>query len=214
LHQLSGLDQGLLRQAFTHSSTGEKNNERLEFLGDAILDSIISEYLYIGMPEAQEHYLTRLRAYLVNKNALADIGTKLELSKYLILGEGERQTGGHKRDSNLADAFEALIAAIFLSLGYEPTKEFILKVYVEWLNNLPSEASLKDSKTRLQEFLQKNSFALPEYEIISEQGKPHNKTFVVRGTALDISEQAKGKSRKEAEQRVAELLFIKLQKRS
>lgn len=208
-HKLDELDQGLLRQAFTHSSVGKKNNERLEFLGDAILDSVLSEYLYRHLPKAQEHYLTRLRAHLVNKKALVKQADMLGLSDLLILGAGEKQTGGHKRDSNLADGFEALLGAIFLASSYKKVKKFILRVYADELENLPSEKSLKDAKTQLQEWLQKHGFDLPQYKILSEEGKPHNKTFTVIGKAGKFEEKAVGKSRKKAEQKVAALLLEK-----
>jgi len=208
-HDLTELDQGLLRQAFTHSSVGKKNNERLEFLGDAVLDSVLSEYLYLHLPNAQENYMTRLRAHLVNKQALASLANQLELYNCIILGAGEKQTGGHKRDSNLADAFEALLGAILLSGGYSQVKAFILKVYQNEFAQLPTENSLKDPKTQLQEFLQKNALELPHYKILSEEGKPHNRTFTVFGETKLYQAQAKGKSRKQAEQRVAELLLEK-----
>jgi len=209
-YSLDGIDEGLLRQAFTHSSASKENNERLEFLGDAILDSALSEYLFLTLPDAQENYLTRLRSHLVNKHALAELGNELELFSYLSLGEGEKQTGGHKRASNLADAFEALLGAIFLSLGYQKVKDFILHIYTNKLQELPTETDLKDPKTCLQEYLQKQNLDLPEYKITNEIGKPHNKTFTVQASAGVFTESANGKSRKAAEQAVAKILLDKL----
>lgn len=208
-YELDDLDEGLLRQAFTHSSVGKKNNERLEFLGDAVLDCILSEFLYDELPKAQEDYMTRLRAHLVNKRALAKIANELEFYDFIILGEGEKQTGGHKRDSNLADAFEALIGAIFLSANYKRARRFILEVYADELANLPKDSALKDPKTRLQEWLQKHGMELPKYKILAEEGKPHNKTFTVQGKVENFKEAANGKSRKQAEQKVAELLLTR-----
>ena len=213
-YSLLHIDKGLLRQAFTHSSAANKNNERLEFLGDAILGCIIAEKLYVQLPEAKEHYLTRLRAHLVNKNALAALAEKLEFSEMLILGEGERKTGGRQRHSILADAFEAVIGAIFVSAGYTETRDFVLRVYAELLNALPSESILKDPKTRLQEWLQQRGFAIPQYTIVAESGKPHDKLFTVE-VRVEVKPkgkmqsehyftQAQGNSRRAAEQQAAQ----------
>lgn len=179
---LENINEGLLRQAFTHSSAGKYDNERLEFLGDAVLGCVIAEYLFIYNEEAQEHYLTRLRAHLVNKEALAAAASRLGFSELIILGQGERSTGGKQRSSILADAFEAVIGAVFLSQGYAKVREFILEVYTTELSRLPSEEKLKDSKSRLQEWLQQRGQALPEYHIVSETGKPHAKLFDVEIT--------------------------------
>lgn len=218
-HALNNIDQGLLRQAFTHSSMGKNNNERLEFLGDAILGCIIAETLYQQLPDAKEHYLTRLRAHLVNKKALARLAKELDLSSLMILGQGERQTGGKQRDSILADTLEAVLGAVFLSSGYAKAREFVLSVYARALKELPVEDELKDPKTRLQEWLQQRGLPVPDYQIIAESGKPHAKTFTVelavRASAKDpetaeIRLRANGKSRRAAEQQVAEDVLLQL----
>ncbi len=210
------IDQGLLRQAFTHSSLSKQNNERLEFFGDAVLDCILSEELYLKFPNAKENYLTRLRSHLVNKNTLAQLAQELSFSAMVRLGEGERRTGGRQRDSVLADAFEAVIGAIFLSLNYQKTKDYILKIYADLLNDLPSEAELKDPKTRLQEYLQQRALPIPQYQIVEESGKPHDKTFVVE-VSVDVKTaekiivrktlRASGNSRRSAEQQSAQVIL-------
>ena len=211
--ELGNIDQGLLRQAFTHSSAGKINNERLEFFGDAVLDCILSEELYLKLPTAKENYLTRLRSHLVNKSTLSNLAQELNFSEMVLLGEGERRTGGRHRNSVLADAFEAVIGAVFLSLGYMKTKEFLLTVYSDLLQNLPNESELKDSKTRLQEYLQQRALPIPQYQIVAESGKPHDKTFVVEvSVELKSSEKnninktmrASGSSRRIAEQQSAQ----------
>lgn len=218
-HGLNEIDQGLLRQAFTHSSLGKVNNERLEFFGDAVLDCILSEELYLMFPSAKENYLTRLRSHLVNKNTLSQLAQKLNFSDLVLLGEGERRTGGRQRDSVLADAFEAVIGAIFLSSNYLKTKKYILNIYTELLNNLPCENELKDPKTRLQEYLQHRSLSIPQYQIVDESGKPHDKTFVVE-VSVEIKNQdkklvkktlrASGNSRRAAEQQSAQEILEKI----
>ena len=211
--ELEGIDEGLLRQAFTHSSAGKINNERLEFFGDAVLDCVLSEELYLKLPTAKENYLTRLRSHLVNKSTLSNLAQELIFSDMVLLGEGERRTGGRHRNSVLADAFEAVIGAVFLSLGYMKTKEFLLTVYSDLLHNLPNESELKDSKTRLQEYLQQRALPIPKYQIVAESGKPHDKTFVVEvSVELKNSEKkninktmrASGSSRRIAEQQSAQ----------
>jgi len=218
-YALGAIDKGLLRQAFTHSSAAKKNNERLEFLGDAILGSVIAAELFQQLPNAQEHYLTRLRAHLVNKTALSELANALQLSELLILGQGERQTGGKQRDSILADSLEAVIGAIFVAQGYAKARKFVVEIYTSKLASLPAEDELKDPKTRLQEWLQQRGHPVPEYKIIAEVGKPHNKTFTVEACVRfkdknkqkqELSLQAQGRSRRIAEQQVAEELLVRL----
>ena len=211
--ELGDIDQGLLRQAFTHSSAGKTNNERLEFFGDAVLDCILSEELYLKFPDAKENYLTRLRSHLVNKQTLSRLAQGLNFSDMVLLGEGERRTGGRHRNSVLADALEAVIGAIFFSTNYLKTKEFLLTVYCDLLQNLPSESELKDPKTRLQEYLQQRALPIPQYQIVAESGKPHDKTFVVEVSVeiktaekeiIKKSFRASGSSRRTAEQQAAQ----------
>jgi len=218
-HNFAILDQGLLRQAFTHSSVGKKNNERLEFFGDAILGCVIAEVLYLKFPNAKENYLTRLRSHLVNKKTLSELARSLNFSEMVLLGEGERRTGGRHRDSVLADAFEAVIGAIFISTNYLRAKEYILSVYSKLLEDLPKESDLKDPKTRLQEYLQQRALPIPQYAIVDESGKPHDKTFVVEVSVeirntdkKNISKtlRATGSSRRAAEQQSAQELLEQL----
>ena len=215
-YDLGNIDKGLLRQAFTHSSAGKINNERLEFFGDAVLDCVLSEELYLKLPSAKENYLTRLRSHLVNKNTLSQIAQELNFSEMVLLGEGERRTGGRHRNSVLADAFEAVIGAVFLSSDYMKTKEFLLSVYSNLLQNLPEESELKDPKTRLQEYLQQRALPIPQYEIVAESGKPHDKTFVVEVSVeikntekknITQSIRASGSSRRIAEQQSAQAML-------
>ena len=211
--ELGDIDKGLLRQAFTHSSVGKTNNERLEFFGDAVLDCILSEELYLKFPDAKENYLTRLRSHLVNKQTLSQLAQGLNFSDMVLLGEGERRTGGRHRNSILADAFEAVIGAIFFSTNYLKTKNFLLTVYSDLLQNLPSESELKDPKTRLQEYLQQRALPIPQYKIVAESGKPHDKIFVVEVSVeiknaekeiINKSFRASGSSRRIAEQQSAQ----------
>ena len=217
--ELDNIDKGLLRQAFTHSSAGKTNNERLEFFGDAVLDCVLSEELYIKLPTAKENYLTRLRSHLVNKSTLSNLAQELNFSEMVLLGEGERRTGGRHRNSVLADAFEAVIGAVFLSLGYMKTKEFLLTVYSDLLQNLPNESELKDPKTRLQEYLQQRALPIPQYQIVAESGKPHDKTFVVEVSVelknaekknINKTKRASGSSRRIAEQQSAQEILEQL----
>ncbi len=212
-YELGDIDKGLLRQAFTHSSAGKVNNERLEFFGDAVLDCVLSEELYLKLPTAKENYLTRLRSHLVNKNTLSQLAQELNFSEMVLLGEGERRTGGRHRNSVLADAFEAVIGAVFLSSSYMKTKEFLLTVYSDLLESLPNESELKDPKTRLQEYLQQRALPIPLYQIVAESGKPHDKTFVVEVCVelknaekknINKTMRASGSSRRIAEQQSAQ----------
>ncbi|MBT8141109.1 MAG: ribonuclease III [Gammaproteobacteria bacterium] len=210
-HNLQQLDQGLLRQAFTHSSAGKPNNERLEFLGDAVLGCVIAELLFQALPNAKEHYLTRLRAHLVNKQSLSILAESLNFSDMVILGQGERSTGGKHRRSILADALEAVIGAVHLDMGYQAVTDFVRAIFTDMLNDLPTEEDLKAPKTRLQEWLQKRGQPIPEYAIVDETGKAHAKTFTVeakieiknKARTESFSQQARGSSRRAAEQQAA-----------
>lgn len=206
----------LLQKAITHRSFAGSNNERFEFLGDALLGVIIAEDLFARFPKATEGQLTRLRASLVKKESLYDIADYLELNKYILLGEGELRSGGLQRQSILSDCVEAVIAAIYLDSDFISCKKIILKLYESKLNNLSLDSSDKDPKTILQELLQAKHIHLPEYTIIAESGLAHNKSFSVRCTIndLNIITEAQAKNRREAEQQAALLAFqiIKEQK--
>lgn len=198
-------DPGLFARALTHRSAKGRNNERLEYLGDAILDFVISDALFRLRPHADEGDLSRLRSALVKDATLAAIASDLEIGEHIILGDGERKTGGHRRQSILADALEALFGAIYLDAGFDATKSVIERIYSERLASLPEASELRDSKTRLQEWLQARKFALPVYELIEESGQDHKKRFLVTCTVTEFSETTRGEaaSRRSAEQLAA-----------
>ena len=195
----------LLEQAITHRSAGGTNNERLEFLGDAVLGMVIAEVLYHQFPQASEGELSRLRATLVRKPTLAEIARSLELGEFLKLGSGELKSGGFRRDSILSDALEAIIGAIYLDDGSSTCRDWIHRRFASRLASLPAAAELKDYKTRLQEFLQSTGIALPEYVVIAVRGQAHAQTFEVecRVAERDSCTRGAGTSRRNAEQQAA-----------
>ncbi len=201
----------LLENALTHRSAPGGSNERLEFLGDAILDLVISAELYERRPDATEGDLSRLRAYLVNDASLARVASSLELGEYLRLGDGERKSGGHRRSSILADALEALFAAIYLDGGYTAARDVILACFGKQLADLPDADELRDPKTRLQEWLQKRGRPLPEYTLDDVSGKAHQQRFEVICT-LEGGESTRGEgtSRRRAEQASARRMLALL----
>ena len=206
-------DLALLDRAITHRSHAAANNERLEFLGDALINFVIGEYLFRMRPTAEEGALSRLRASLVREPSLAVLARDLKLGEAIKLGDGELKSGGWRRDSVLADTFEAVLGAIYLDGGFEVAKEVCLRVFDALLQQLPDPETLKDPKTRLQEWLQARSRPLPIYEVLSESGPPHRRQFVVRARLLDMEHTAEAfsNSRRSAEQKAAELLLQRLQ---
>ncbi len=166
-------NDSLFSQALTHRSATRHNNERLEFLGDAVLDFVISEAVYKARPDASEGDLSKLRSSLVKDASLAALASDLGLGEHLILGSGEQKTGGHRRESILADAMEAIFGAVFLDSGFEAAKKIIEHVFAQRLRQLPDAARLRDPKTRLQEWLQARSMQLPDYTLENEEGKDH-----------------------------------------
>jgi len=198
-------DASLLQQALTHRSASNRNNERLEFLGDAVLDFVVSEVLYEVRPEASEGDLSKLRASLVKDESLAELALQLGLGEHLILGTGERKTGGHRRESILADALEAIFGAVFLDNGFQAAKELINRVYEERYRDLPNVGDLRDPKTRLQEWLQARKMALPDYELANVSGQDHKRRFSVTCTVIEESAVTNGESttRRKAEQKAA-----------
>lgn len=202
-------DQSLIESALTHRSAPGKNNERMEFLGDAILGYIISNELYTRFPRAQEGQLSRLRASLVKGETLAVIARSLELGDYLIMGSGELKSGGYRRSSILADAFEAIIGAIYLDSNIDQAKEFILKFFNERLDSCDPAKAEKDPKTRLQEFLQAESASLPVYTVKKIEGEAHKQKFEVECylPERDIKQIAQGTSRRKAEQAAAQMIL-------
>lgn len=207
-------DKKLLELALTHRSVSGKNNERLEFLGDALLNFIIAESLYQRYPNLKEGELSRLRANLVNGSTLAALAREFKLGNCLILGIGELKSGGFQRDSILADTLEAIIAAIFLDADINICRERILNWYDSRLNNPLSMKQLKDPKTRLQEYLQSHHLPLPRYSILSIEGEAHAQTFYVQCQVEGISVITKsmGTTRRAAEQQAADDFLTEIEK--
>jgi len=198
----------LCRAALTHRSAHHDNNERLEFLGDAVLGMVIGEELFRRFPAASEGTLSRLRARLVSTGPLAAIGLGAGIGSMLRLGSGELRSGGFRRESILADATEALFGAIYLEGGVEAARELILGLYRERLEELRPEAELKDAKTRLQELLQGRGEALPVYSLEGASGEPHEQVFAVRchvrlAGGGELRADGAGSSRRRAEQEAA-----------
>jgi len=202
----------LFRQALTHRSATHRNNERLEFLGDAVLDFVVSEAVYLARPEASEGDLSKLRASLVKDDTLAEIALELDLGEHLILGSGERKTGGHRRESILADALEAIFGAVFLDSGFDAAKIVIDGVFETRYRDLPDVEDLRDPKTRLQEWLQARKMSLPEYELVQTSGQDHKRRFRVTCTIVETSALTDGESttRRKAEQKAARKMIDRL----
>jgi len=202
-------DAALLKQALTHRSVNKNNNERLEFLGDSILGCVISHELYHRFPLVDEGQLSRLRSSLVRGQTLAKLAKTLNLSETLVLGQGELKSGGFRRESIQADAFEAILGAIFLDSDYVTVSAVILKLYDELLSDASPDDSLKDFKTQLQELLQKKGHSLPIYELIKTKGQDHNAVFYVSChiKEFNLSVEENAKSIKRAEQACAESIL-------
>lgn len=198
-------DPDLLERALTHRSAGTSNYERLEFLGDSLVNFLIADALYRQQQEAGEGDLTRLRASLVKESSLAGIAAELELGDRLRLGPGEQTSGGFRRKSILADALEALLGAVYLDGGFDAAREVSAALFAQRLESLPDPETLKDPKTRLQELLQGRSLGLPEYVLEEAHGAEHARTFVVscRVAELECEARASGSSRRKAEQAAA-----------
>lgn len=198
-------DAGLLVLALTHRSYGRLNNERLEFLGDSVLNMLVAEWLYDSFPGAEEGTLSRLRAALVRRETLASLGGELGLGEHLWLGAGELKTGGARRRSILADALEAVIGAVFKDGGAESARSVVRRVFALRLAQVDPEAVTKDPKTRLQEHLQKRGSQVPEYRVVEVRGAPHDQHFVVecQASALGSPVRGEGRSRRSAEQDAA-----------
>lgn len=195
----------LLELALTHRSYGANNNERLEFLGDSILNFIIGEVLYNRFPDAREGQLSRIRSQLVKGETLAEIAREFELGECLILGEGEMKSGGHRRDSILADSVEALIGAIFTETEFETCRAHVLRWYESRLTSVSLEATDKDPKSRLQEYLQAQRKPLPDYEVVETLGEAHSHIFTIecRVAVLKQAVRAQASNRREAEKLAA-----------
>ncbi len=202
----------LLQRALTHRSYSTAHNERLEFLGDSVLNCTIAKYLYDTYPDMPEGDLSRLRASLVNQQTLAILAQQLNLGECLLLGEGERKSGGHTRPSILADALEALFGAVLLDADFAAAENVVLGLYVPFIAKTDLRALGKDAKTLLQEFLQGRKLALPQYSVVQIKGEAHAQTFVVSCeiARTGVTTQGEGASRRIAEQVAAERAYQQL----
>ncbi|CBL44520.1 Ribonuclease III [gamma proteobacterium HdN1] len=199
-------DFNLLNLALTHRSvSGQTNNERLEFLGDSVLNLIIGGELFTKFPQGKEGQLSRLRASLVRGETLAQIGGEFGLGEFLILGPGEHKSGGARRESTLADAVEAIIGAIFCESGYNEARKVVLRWFDSRIQALTLNDTVKDNKTRLQEILQHLKMGLPEYRILSVSGSSHQQVFQIECAITGVEERfaGSGLSRRQAEQQAA-----------
>jgi len=204
----SFLNKALLNHSLTHSSYGHEkktpDNERLEFLGDAILKLVISEYLYHKFPERAEGDLTKIRAAVISDETLAQVGRRTEIGNYLLLSANEKRTGGTKRKSNLANAFEAVIGAVFLDAGIGKSRELILGVLEDEIEKASRSDYIRDYKSALQEHTQKRKWDLPRYRVIKETGPKHRRVFWIevriKGQGYGVG---RGRNKKESEQRAA-----------
>lgn len=205
----------LLKQALTHCSAGIKNNERFEFLGDSILSFVIANALFGKFPQQTEGELSRLRSFLVKGEMLAEIASEIDLGEYLYLGQGELKSGGFRRASILADALEAVIAAVFLDGGLEASQDLILRLYSSRLQDANwQDGSFKDAKTQLQEYLQAQKKPLPHYDLTKIEGEEHQQLFYITCNISGIEDSAigQGSNRRKAEQNAAALLLQRLRK--
>lgn len=205
-------DQRQLQLALTHRSHGATNNERLEFLGDSILNFIVGEELFKRFPEAREGQLSRLRSQMVKGDTLAELAREFELGECLVLGEGEMKSGGHRRDSILADSVEAIIGAIYLASGLDVCRERVLVWFTPRLNELGLDTSAKDSKSRLQEYLQAQRQPLPEYVVVEVGGEGHAQVFTIECRVVLAKKPtvATASNRREAEKQAASLMLAHL----
>jgi len=205
-------DLSLFENALTHRSTGSINNERLEFLGDAILGFVIADELCRQFSSANEGQLSRLRAEVVKGETLAVLARELDLGVYLALGVGELRSGGQGRDSILADALEAILAAIYLDGGYAAVRQTILDLFQGKLKKLSLDSQKKDPKTRLQEYLQAHKHPLPDYCVVNVAGEQHEQQFIVQCVVTDLHLECEGNgsSRRRAEQDAAEQMLAQI----
>jgi len=198
-------NKALCSEALTHRSYGSPNNERLEFLGDSVLNLVIARSLFVQYPNLAEGDLTRIRSSLVNQEGLAAVAVDLSIGDFLKLGTGEMKTGGSTRPSILSDAVEAIFGAIYLDAGFDVVERVINEAYQPYLDAVNPDAAYKDAKTRLQEYLQGKKLDLPEYAVLDILGEDHNQEFIVSCVihSLNITVEGKGRSRRVAEQNAA-----------
>jgi ribonuclease-3 len=209
-------DNSLLNLALTHRSYGSSNNERLEFLGDSILNFLIADALFQQFPACREGDLSRMRSLLVKGETLAELAREFELGEYLLLGSGELKSGGHRRESILADTVEALIAAIYFDAGMEHCKERVLQWYASRLQAITPESNHKDAKTQLQEYLQARKQPLPAYNLLHTSGSEHQQHFEIACTVslLNQAVMGSGSNRRNAEQAAAASVLNQLEVKS
>lgn len=202
----------LLQRALTHRSYSPANNERLEFLGDSVLNCAVARHLFDNYPDLPEGDLSRLRSNLVNQQTLCTLAQQLNLGELLSLGEGERKSAGHRRPSILADAMEALFGAVFLDGGFEAAQRVVLKLYVPFIAEADIQTLGKDAKTLLQEYLQGRRLALPKYTVLATQGEAHAQLFRVACeiAQMKLTTEGEGSSRRNAEQAAAATAYAQL----
>jgi len=206
-------DLALFAAALTHRSAARPHNERLEFLGDAVLNLLVAEHLFHAFPRADEGDLSRLRARVVSREPLAEVAAALSLGEVLQLGAGELRSGGFRRESILADAFEAVCGAVYLDGGLPAAREVVATLIEPRIQQLPDAAGLKDAKTRLQEYVQSRGLPLPRYEVERTEGDAHEQTFWVlcEVGALGLTASGQGSSRRRAEQQAAERVLCEIE---
>lgn len=202
----------LLQRALTHRSHSAAHNERLEFLGDSVLNCAIAKYLYDTYPDLPEGDLSRLRSNLVNQQTLSILAQQLQLGELLLLGEGERKSAGFRRPSILADALESLIGAVFLDAGFAAAEKAVLGLFVPFIQQADVNSLGKDAKTLLQEYLQSRKLALPRYSVVATRGEAHEQLFQVECeiAQMQLSTRGEGSSRRIAEQAAADVAYQKL----
>lgn len=202
----------LIQQAVTHRSFSGNNNERLEFLGDSVLNFIVAHQLYLSFPKLPEGDLSRLRAQLVKESSLCEIALTLSLKDHLKLGEGELKSAGWRRPSILADALEAIVGAVYLDGGFVAAEAVVLKLFAQKLSTIDPKAIDKDAKSQLQEYLQSKKIELPDYVVVSIEGEAHAQSFKVECVInkLNITTLGEGTSRRNAEQQAAQLAMEKI----
>ena len=207
-------DPTLLSLALSHRSFASANNERMEFLGDAILGLVVTDYLYQQFPDAREGELSRMRSHIVRGESLAEVAKQLELGTDILLGPGEMKSGGHRRDSILGDTVEALLGAVYLDKGIDASRDRIFDWFKSFFDSALEVKPLKDSKTTLQEWLQQRGKSLPDYKLVDTGGEAHSRLFTVSCKIDAVGQEmtAIATSRRRAEQMVAEQLLTELEK--
>ena len=210
-NNLGLLENALTHTSYSHEHINTKSNERLEFLGDTILNLVISEKIYMHVPEISEGNMSKIRATIICEDALYEAALKLNYDKFIMLGVGEEKLGGRRKASILADAFEAVLAAIYLDSDFNTAKDFVLRNLSEFSEEAIGQLGQKDHKTKLQEILQKDSSEKISYEIIDEKGPDHKKEYVaIVKLGNKVLGQGEGNSKKEAEQNAADAALKKL----